>query len=443
MNLPILIPEVPTQRFSCHGCGDCCRDLTVPLNATDTERLDVDAWEATMGEPVTMTFRGQTYLRKRDDGRCVFLMEDERCRIHAERGADAKPLACRLYPFTFAPTPRGVRTGACFTCPSVRTSKGDAFDQYRPYLAELWRETPGKKDRPAQPRLNERRRAEAREARDLQARLITLIERPDLDLDTRLQSFAWIASALADADLDTLRDERFAALLDVLFPAAPEEVRLIAQENRPAAPRNLRLLRQAAYTRSINPTVAEIKRRGHWRLVLHQLHMSRRFAAGTGTAPSFGREWPAPLRIEHAATVQPAADFEDRVRITELITRFITMNLRSGRTWGTGYYGWSMVSGLQAAAVAMAATHWLARLHASLDDGSNDHSNGNSDGESNAKAITLDNVAAAIASVDRTWGRVRWLSSSAERLRIASLRRDDGLVRLLQAMPLLVTEDET
>ena len=35
VSLPILMLPVATQRYSCHGCGNCCRDFTVQLRDAD------------------------------------------------------------------------------------------------------------------------------------------------------------------------------------------------------------------------------------------------------------------------------------------------------------------------------------------------------------------------------------------------------------------------
>ena len=72
------------QRYSCHGCGNCCRDFTVQLREDDLRRLREQRWAERLGEPVIVEFRGQAYLRQRDDGACIFWMKDGRCRIHAE-----------------------------------------------------------------------------------------------------------------------------------------------------------------------------------------------------------------------------------------------------------------------------------------------------------------------------------------------------------------------
>ena len=91
--LPILVLPVAPQRYSCHGCGNCCRDFTVQLSERDLAKLREQRWEERLGEPVTTEFRGRTYLRQRDDGACVFLMDDGLCRIHREFGFAEKPVA--------------------------------------------------------------------------------------------------------------------------------------------------------------------------------------------------------------------------------------------------------------------------------------------------------------------------------------------------------------
>ena len=97
--LPILSLPVREQRYSCHGCGNCCKDFTVQLRERDLQKLREQRWEERLGEPVTVEFRDRIWLRQREDGSCVFLQEDGKCRIHAEFGFAEKPTACQLFPF--------------------------------------------------------------------------------------------------------------------------------------------------------------------------------------------------------------------------------------------------------------------------------------------------------------------------------------------------------
>ncbi|HAC09940.1 MAG TPA: hypothetical protein DCG14_09835, partial [Phycisphaerales bacterium] len=66
--VPLEILDLPDQRYTCHGCGDCCRDFSVQLRDEDLERLESQGWAQERGEPVTVEFRGRRYLRQRPDG---------------------------------------------------------------------------------------------------------------------------------------------------------------------------------------------------------------------------------------------------------------------------------------------------------------------------------------------------------------------------------------
>ena len=117
-SIPLAVLPLGAQRYSCHGCGDCCRDFTVQLRPLDLERLRAQGWERELGE-VTVEFGGRRWLRQREDGGCVFLLPDGKCRIHAEHGFEAKPVACQLFPFNLAPDARAARVGVSFACASV------------------------------------------------------------------------------------------------------------------------------------------------------------------------------------------------------------------------------------------------------------------------------------------------------------------------------------
>jgi Fe-S-cluster containining protein len=100
-------------RFRCTSCGNCCRDLRVPLTHADLRRLvdasgetaaqivtwlEPDAVDMT-GEPGSMVLldhasrRALMTLAQRASA-CRFLGADERCGVY-----DARPASCRLYPF--------------------------------------------------------------------------------------------------------------------------------------------------------------------------------------------------------------------------------------------------------------------------------------------------------------------------------------------------------
>ena len=51
--------------------------------------------------------------------------------MHATHGSDAKPLACRLFPFTFVATPTEVRVSLSFACPAVIDGEGPPLAEQR------------------------------------------------------------------------------------------------------------------------------------------------------------------------------------------------------------------------------------------------------------------------------------------------------------------------
>ena len=97
--------------FRCTGCGNCCRDLRVPLTRADLQRLvaggrvsaaDCVEWLATgevdlTGEPgslVQLDVGPSVMMLAQRGGAGRFLGDDQRCTVYAER-----PASCALYPF--------------------------------------------------------------------------------------------------------------------------------------------------------------------------------------------------------------------------------------------------------------------------------------------------------------------------------------------------------
>ena len=162
VRVPLAILHLPKQKYSCHGCGDCCRDFTVQLRPKDIERLEAQGYARDLGEAVTVEFRGAHYLRQKSDGACYFLEDDGRCRIHADHGFDEKPVACRLFPFNLAPDARGPSAGLNFACQSVQRNAGAGLDTHARDLKRALRELP-EVDTQMPPRLSGRLRADTEE----------------------------------------------------------------------------------------------------------------------------------------------------------------------------------------------------------------------------------------------------------------------------------------
>ena len=121
-------------RFTCRRCGDCCRAFAIPLMPGEKEKLERFDWEAVSPRlrerdlfvriPGDVAAVEPRFVLGRLDGRCVFLEDDNGCLIHQQLGYEAKPLACRLFPFVLALEPFGTVVSASFACSSVARQEG-------------------------------------------------------------------------------------------------------------------------------------------------------------------------------------------------------------------------------------------------------------------------------------------------------------------------------
>lgn len=420
LQLPILTLAVREQHYSCHGCGNCCRDFTVQLRDEDVAKLEAQGWEQKLGQPVTVKFRGQTYLRQRADGACIFLMENGLCRVHAEHGFAEKPIACQLFPFHLTPSSKhGLTMGINFACQSVLENKGADLRTHNNDLGRMGGLLAELHAPSAPPRLDDSLRASMREVESLTRHIDDWLRLTDLSLSIRLDGLAWIIGSLTRAKLQNVREEKFNDLLDVLFAALPDELEHYPIEA--AAPRQRRMLRQAVFARTEDPKLNRIAAQGQIRLRLSQLMRSRRFKAGKGIAPKIGVDWPENLRLETIEHIAPASDPQSSGEIDDLMTRYLRASILGGRGWGAGYYSWPMISGLQALVLNIAVIGWLSRLHAA---------------GAQRQALDIVDVRAALGRVDRSAGRAKWLGGTVEKLRLRYLNMDDGLRRVIAAYPL-------
>ena len=113
--VPLLIRA--DARFSCTMCGSCCGGHNVgPVSPAEMAALEPHRarLEAETGSAKGLFLEmpgsppGGGALCQASGGSCVFLMENRQCRIHAELGAELKPRPCRIFPYEFIATPRGL-----------------------------------------------------------------------------------------------------------------------------------------------------------------------------------------------------------------------------------------------------------------------------------------------------------------------------------------------
>lgn len=102
----VTLPAAALLRHACTQCGGCCQGVRIPIY-NDDERALVERAASHLHVDHPMDGKALRMVQ----GRCVFLDERNACRIHAELGADAKPIPCRQFPLIAVQAEDGVRIG--------------------------------------------------------------------------------------------------------------------------------------------------------------------------------------------------------------------------------------------------------------------------------------------------------------------------------------------
>lgn len=414
MKLPVMMPEVAEQRYDCHGCTNCCRELVVHITEADRKRIDAVDWASRLGVAPYVRLAGEWVLNHRAGGGCVFLTDAGKCAIHAGFGAEQKPLACRIYPFTTTRSHAVEHVGIRFDCPSVAASRGGSLGSHRAAVTKLiqqWdNEGPGHPI--GQSELVSGVFMSDAEHRTAMRQIENWLRSDHSQLD-RVRGLAHLAATLGQARLDRVRD-RFEELLSILIQGLPVEIAEMSDD--PPAPRQLALFREWIFAHlefaSFEEMQLGILKRVRGRFA--QLGQSRAMRRGVGTIPSLGIQGAMPTfdQVENVATAAP----EFATEVTKLWIRYLRLRVTSGTAWGAGHGGFDLATGLSATVMALAVAGWIARMLAA------------SGGRS---ACSLDDWAAAIGRVDRTATRSPVLRGGAARLRLRYLADEHGIDRLL------------
>ncbi len=414
------MPAVPNQRWSCHSCGDCCRTLVGHLFPHERNRLDADGWAEKLGVAPYIRLGRQRVLNKRPDGACVFLDDKNRCRIHTELGEDAKPLACRIFPFTVRPTEQGWQAALRFDCPSATDSRGDPIARHEREVQTLADSMPhiARRERT---RLKGRLKASSHETEGLTQRLVRFFDRDNLPTGAKVVVLARLASALANARLTKVRDDRFLELVDILIGGFAAESK--APFGRPsttaqcASPRQYAMARQFVLACSEHVSLSELKQGvvHRWRKRADQLSRAKRFLRGSGVVPPL-RGFSNQVTFEEVSHVAGAT--QETHEIDDLLMRYIRARLAGTSVFGAGYYDWPVVSGLGALAMCIVSIGWVARYVAAHDG---------------RGFLKPSDVNSAVRVIDRGVTRVRALGTMTERGRIAYLMEEEGVAKLVDA----------
>lgn len=420
IHLPVM------QRYDCHACGYCCRHLVVNVTRAERRAIVDAGWANRITDQplfVSYRFHGRRLIRlaHRPDGRCVFLGDDERCRLHAETGLGTKPLACRLYPFVPTPGPRCVAIDVRSDCPSVAANKGRPLPMHRGAVAELVRELsiPWSVSCPRWPGVGALRETEYRALAAAFGRILDARTRPHR---ARLEEGCRLLDLLYGARFESVRGERFVELLGMLSDAVREE-EWASHENaakgqevspRPLSGREGRLFRQWLFLHALADD-PETLRAGPVRKLQRswQRYMqSRRFAAGVGVVPILRPDWPR-TTFEAVNAVAPAPDAG-----LEPLVRSMRVKLDAFAFAGPAYFGADVLGGLTALWMLPGVVGFLARLRAV---------------SGSRTVLDGEDVLAGVREAHHTFGVSPVFARISERLRLRALARPGVAGAVLQA----------
>ena len=387
------------QCYDCRGCGECCRGyLAINVTTEERERIEAQGWGSDpdlQGQPLFTRRNGTDYLAHRADGSCVFLDEQNRCRIHAKFGEPAKPLTCRLYPFGFVPAGKEAKVDLRFDCPAAAENDGRPLSVHKGALSELLALAvpKGIRDIPAPPLLHGAAMDWPRLQRITRA-FENLLQDGRLNLTQRVACGVNLAAALDNPRIAGLEQRE----LDDLLAKASAKLTEAGLDEVPRVPP---VAGAQAMFRQLLTVYGRRDRANVKERLWERLKTSLAMARGKGIVP--------PLRPDLPAV--GFADLEITFGVPEgeaaaALVRYYRLRLWSMSFCGRAFYGRPYLDGLNALWLTYPLILWFARLIAA--------------GEGKA-ALECPHVERALAIVDHQHGRTPLLDVRAERFRQASL----------------------
>lgn len=357
--MPPLTPLPIIEHWDCHSCGLCCRDSIVPLDDEDLARLRAQHWEDRpefQGVPTTVRMRvnnSREILAQKDDGRCVFLTDQGRCRIHEVYGFDEKPKVCRQFPLQVVPIKGRVLVAIRRSCPTAARGEGRPVTEYFSDLSKLVPETLDRVEQPPPAILGNYRRDWA-DILTVTGALERILCDTRFPLVRRIVQGLEFCSLLADCKprkLKQISGRDFAELIRVAAESARDSAGEWFKERSPPKSGQAAAFRQAAAeTLRLNP---RLHSRLTWRERLQMLRIVIAVTRGKGTTPPLVPDFP---RTDFAS-LERSLGALDLEAIRPLDEYFQTM-AASLRYCTLAYRKWSVVDGFRALALQFPIALW-------------------------------------------------------------------------------------
>jgi lysine-N-methylase len=417
VNFPIR--QLPTiQNWSCHQCGNCCREYYVSVTDEEKQRIEQQGWAARpefQGTPLFAWYAGPPWrkeyrLTHRADGSCIFLDERGLCRIHGEFGEPAKPIACQLYPYMLVPAGNEMRVSVRFSCPSVVKNLGrpvaEQGDAIRRYAKEL---IPRAARPPKPPPVWRNRFLEWPDLMQVIETFERMVAGAGVDLPRRMIQAVALARLLAETRFDNVQGRKLRDLLDILGEAAtsacPPDLNTVG-DCTPWSLKLFRLIVAQCARKDLSPHLRQ-GLRGRWGLFRAALSFSR----GRGPIP---RLQPIFGDVTFESVEQPFGEFPpDAAAILE---RYYRIKLTGLQFFGAAFYRVSLVEGFYGLALTLPTIVWIARWLAA---------------GAGRQTLSTDDVCLALTVVDHQWGFAQVLGFRYSRSRVRLLASQGQIERLI------------
>jgi len=411
--------ELPTiQNWSCHNRGGCCRQHCIEITEQEQQRIVDQKWTEADGIPPNQSvivkygglFRKSHYrLAHQPDGACVFLDDQGLCRIHAKLGEDAKPLACRIYPYAFHPAGKKVAVSLRFSCPSVVANLGQPVADQSKNLRQIARQLiPDGSDNIPPPRISEKEQLDWPDTLRFVAALDEIFAQSNASVTYRLLKALSLIELADQAQFTTVRGERLDDFLAIISEAAeaetPQDLSTLGEPSRLGL-LQFRLL-VAQYARK--DTFAE--QSSGWSNRLNLLRAATRFARRKGVAP------PLQSAFREVAFEKLELSFGGiPEEAEEIFIRYFRVKIQGLHFFGSAYYDVPLVEGFRSLAMIFPSVFYLARWLAAGDG---------------RDRLSTDDVARAIAIADHHHGYSPAFGQGNFRRRIRNLAKMNDITKL-------------
>ncbi len=401
-------------RFACKQCGDCCRDFPVSLSPAEVERYDARDWAPVFGHPTFVHehathggLRGQ-FLRRKPDGTCIFLGPDSLCEVHRHFGEADKPLACRMYPFTFIGGASDGRpiVAANFACSSIAAGDGEPVLTRRGGLEGMLEELQAARPLPlrASPLRFDGRHAYGRAEVELVLDLLVKeLEDAGRPFPERLLAVIKFTSLLSGSAFASLEGETARKLVTTFAAGVHEQVqRGLLRPRMGGASLPERILFRQVLAFTVRRDSARLLSAGPMRRAARRfgnLLAGLSFMAGNGALVPVGRE--RRVTLGEARRQAPAAELSSP-EADGALTRYLVAHLSARTLLDPSFQVPEVLPALGLLFRQVPIVLLLARA-ACVSRGGD--------------ALTRDDYAAALRTADWNFGRVPWTAGPIGRVR--------------------------